>query len=133
MRHEEAKIQEAIVRAFNELVQLNQLTQPCLLYSNRNENKGLITGASYKRMGSVAGVPELTLIYKSNADGDQIAYIEVKTPKAHRTSKGVETKSKGMSEDQIDFYEKYTKPMGIKFAVVSSVTDFLNFIWFLRK
>lgn len=127
-KFEEAKIQEAIVRRFNELVVYKQVKRPCVLYSNRNENKGLITGAIYKRMGRKSGVPDLSLIY----DG-KIAYIEVKTPAVHRTKKGLETKSKGMSEDQIDFYEEFIKPMNIPFAVCSSVVDFENFIWFLKK
>ncbi len=127
-KHEEAKIQEAIVKRFNELVFYKQLNRLCVLYSNRNENKGLISGAIYKRMGRKSGVPDLSLIY----DG-KIAFIEVKSPSAHRTTKGVETKSKGMSEDQISFYEQFIKPMEIQFAVVSSVKDFENFIWFLKK
>ncbi len=122
-KHEEAKIQEAIVKRFNELVFYKQLNRLCVLYSNRNENKGLISGAIYKRMGRKSGVPDLSLIY----DG-KIAFIEVKSPSAHRTTKGVETKSKGMSEDQISFYEQFIKPMEIQFAV-----DFENFIWFLKK
>lgn len=127
-KYEEAIIQESIVRAFNQLKKMNDFNEPCVMYSNRNENKGLITGAIYKRMGRLAGVPDLTLVYSG-----KIAYIEVKTPKAHRTSKGLETKSKGMSEDQIKFHDEYIVPMGIKFSVVSSIDDFLNFIWFLRK
>jgi len=127
-KFEEAKIQEAIVKRFNELVFYRQLSKLCVLYSNRNENKGLATGSIYKRMGRKAGIPDLTLIY----DG-KIAYIEVKSPSVHRTKKGIETKSKGMSEDQINFHDEYIKPMRISFAVCSSVNDFENFIWFLKK
>lgn len=127
-KFEESRIQEAIVRRFNELTLYNQLTRLCVLYSNRNENKGIISGARYKKQGRVAGVPDLTLIY-----GGNIAYIEVKIPSTHRTKKGIETKSRGMSKDQIKFYNNYIKPMDIPFAVVSSVTDFENFIWFLKK
>jgi len=126
-KFEEATIQEAIVRHFNQLVLHKQL-KPCILYSNRNENKGIASGARYKRQGRLAGVPDLSLIY----DG-KIAYIEVKTPSEHRTTKGIETKSRGMSKDQIAFHDKYIKPMGIKFGVVSSVVDFENFIWFLKQ
>jgi len=132
-KFEESKIQEVIVRTFNKLNQLNQLNQVCVLYSNRNENNNsglaaLKQGARYNRMGRLKGVPDLTLLY----DG-KVAYIEVKSLKAHKTSKGIETKSKGMSEDQIKFHDKYIVPMGIKFAVVSSVDDFLKFIKFLMK
>jgi len=128
-KFEEAKIQEAIVNRFNELVFYRQLNQLCFLYSNRNENKGIATGAIYKRMGRKAGIPDLTLVYGKGC----IAYIEVKTPSTHKTKKGVETKSKGMSEDQIDFYNEYIEPMQIPFAVCSSINDFENFVWFLKK
>lgn len=127
-KFEESNIQEAIVKRFNELVHYKQLNQLCVLYSNRNENKGIISGVRYKKQGRIPGVPDLTLIY-----GGKIAYIELKTPSRHRTSKGVETKSKGMSDEQIEFYNKYIEPMKIPFAVCSSVVDFENFIWFLRK
>lgn len=140
MKREEEKIQEAIVKRFNELVHYKQLHSYCLLYSNRNENniggaKGITSGARFKRMGRVPGCPDLTLIYKHplNANGANIAYIEVKIPSQHRTSKGAETKSKGMNEAQIEFYDKYIDPLGINFAVCSSVADFENFIWFLKK
>ncbi len=132
-KFEEAKIQEAIVRRFNELSHYNQFNKLCLLYSNRNENnhtglKAQIQGAKYNRMGRLKGVPDLSLIVDS-----VISYIEVKIPKVHKTSKGIETKSRGMSEDQIKFHDTYIVPMGIEFAVVSSVVDFENFIWFLLK
>ena len=132
-KFEESKIQESIVRTFNRLNQLNQLNQVCVLYSNRNENnhtslKAQIQGVKYNRMGRLKGVPDLTLLY----DG-KVAYIEVKSLKAHKTSKGIDTKSRGMSEEQIKFHNNYIVPMGIKFAVVSSVADFENFIRFLRK
>ena len=139
-KFEEEKIQEAIVKRFNELVYYKQLHQYSILYSNRNENnvggfKGIASGARFKRMGRLAGVPDLTLIYKDpkSATGANIAYIEVKTPSSHRTSKGLETKSKGMNEAQIEFHQRYIEPLGIKFVVVSSVADFENFIWFLKK
>jgi hypothetical protein len=125
-KFEESRIQEAIVKRFNELVLYKQI-KPALLYSNRNENKGLISGARYKRQGRVAGVPDLTLIWYGG-----FMYIEVKTPSAHRTTKGIETKSKGMSEDQILFHENYIKPFKIPFEVVSSIADFENAIWFLK-
>lgn len=138
--HQEEKIQEAIVKRFNELVFYKQIHPNCFLYSNRNENnvggaKGIASGARFKRMGRLAGVPDLTLISTGyhNLKKAEIAYIEVKTPKEHRTSKGVETKSKGMNQAQIDFYNKFIDPMNIPFAVCSSVTDFENFIWFLKK
>ena len=132
-KFEESKIQESIVRTFNRLNQLNQLNQLCILYSNRNENNNsglaaLKQGARYNRMGRLKGVPDLTLLY----DG-KVAYIEVKSLKAHKTSKGIDTKSRGMSKEQIKFHDKYIVPMRIKFAVVSSVADFENFIRFLRK
>ncbi len=132
-KFEESKIQEDIIKRFNQLVQHNQLDRLCVLYSNRNENnhtglKAQIQGAKYNRMGRLKGVPDLSLII-----GGIINYIEVKTPKVHRTSKGVETKSKGMSEEQIKFHDTYIVPMKIRFAVVSSVADFENFIWFLKK
>lgn len=139
-KFEEERIQEAIVRRFNELVYYKQIHQYCLLYSNRNENnvggfKGITSGARFKRMGRLAGVPDLTLIWKdlSSATGANIAYIEVKTPSQHKTSKGIETKSRGMNEAQIEFYDKFIEPLGIKFVVCSSVADFENFIWFLKK
>lgn len=139
-KFEEEKIQEAIVKRFNELVYYKQVCKYSVLYSNRNENndgglKGIVSGARFKRMGRLAGVPDLTLIYKDplSATGANIAYIEVKTPSAHKTSKGIETKSKGMNEAQIEFYNKYIEPLSIKFAVCSSVPDFENFIRFLKK
>lgn len=128
-KFEEEKIQEAIVKRFNELKHYKQLNYDCVMYSNRNENnvggsRGIASGARFKRMGRLAGVPDLTIIDK---DG-KIYYVEVKTLAQHRTSKGVETKSKGMNEAQIEFYNNVIKPFGINFAVVSSVKDFENFI-----
>lgn len=139
-KFEEEKIQEAIVRRFNELVYYKQLNRLCVLYSNRNENnvggyKGIASGARFKRMGRLAGVPDISIVYKDSlsSTGANIAYIEVKTPSSHRTSKGAETKSKGMNEAQIEFYDKFIEPLKIPFAVCSSVADFENFIWFLKK
>lgn len=132
MKREEEKIQEAIIRRFNELVYYKQLHQYCVLYSNRNENniggsKGVASGARFKRLGRLAGVPDLTLIYRG-ATGANIAYIEIKTPSQHRTKKGLESKSRGMNDAQIEFLQKFIEPLGIKFTVCSSVNDFENFI-----
>lgn len=124
----ESNIQEAIVKRFNELVYYKQLNCLCVLYSNRNENKGIISGARYKRQGRISGVPDLTIIY----DG-KIAFVEVKTPARHKTSKGVETKSRGLEDSQVEFIKNYIEPMNIPFAVCSSVVDFENFIYFLKK
>lgn len=131
-KYEEEKIQEAIVRRFNELKHYKQLNYDCIMYSNRNENnvggaRGIASGARFKRMGRLAGVPDLTIIDK---DG-KVYYVEVKTPSQHKTSKGIETKSKGMNEAQIEFYNNVIKPFGIHFAVVSSVKDFEDFIRFI--
>lgn len=139
MKRIEEAIQQQIVNHFWTLKQLNQFRIPCVLYSNRNENnvggaKGISSGARFKRMGRLAGIPDLSLIYKDplSATGAKIVFIEVKKPAAHKTKKGKDTKSKGMSEDQIDFYNKYIQPMNIPFEVCSSVNDFDNFIWFLK-
>ena len=132
-KFEKSRIQEAIVKRFNELVFYKQLNQLCCLYSNQNEQdynskKAAAQGARYNRMGRKKGIPDLSLIY-----GGRITYIEVKTPKAYRTTKGVERKSRGMSESQIEFHDKYIKPMNIPFAVVSSVKEFEDFIKILSK
>ena len=131
-RYEEERIQEAIVKRFWELKHYKQLNYDMVLYSNRNENnvggsKGIASGARFKRMGRLAGVPDLTII---DCEG-QIYYVEVKTPKALKTSKGVERKGKGMNKDQLEFYEHYIKPYNIDFAVVSSVQEFEDFIRFI--
>jgi hypothetical protein len=127
-KFEESRIQEAIVKRFNELVFYKQFNKLCFLYSNRNENKGIISGARYKKQGRLAGVPDLTLVCQG-----MLAYIEVKTPRAHRTPKSIERKSRGMSQDQIEFHDKYIQPMDIPFAVVSSVKEFEDFIKILSK
>ncbi len=136
MKRIEEVIQQQIVNHFWTLKHLNQFKIPCVLYSNRNENsiggaKGISSGARFKRMGRLAGIPDLTLIYQTKT-GAKLTYIEVKKPEAHKTKKGKDTKSKGMNEDQIDFHNKYIQPMNIPFAVCSSVNDFDNFIWFLK-
>ena len=51
-KFEESRIQEAIVKRFNELVFYKQFNKLCFLYSNRNENKGIISGARYKKQGT---------------------------------------------------------------------------------
>tara|TARA_R110000868_G_scaffold40964_1_gene140617 strand:- start:177 stop:593 length:417 start_codon:yes stop_codon:yes gene_type:complete len=119
----EANIQEQIVKRFNELVFYKQIPLPSILFSNRNENKGIISGKRYKEQGRKAGVPDLTLLY----DG-KIAFIELKTPKAHKTSKGIETKSRGLEPSQVSFFENYIRPMKIPFTVCSSVVDFETFL-----
>ena len=131
-KFEEEKIQDSIVKRFNELKHYKQLNYGMVLYSNRNENniggaKGIASGARYKRMGRRAGVPDLSII---DQDG-KIYYVEVKTPSAHRTKEGVERKSRGMNEAQIEFYNNVIEPYGIEFAVVSSVKDFEDFIKFI--
>ena len=131
--HKEERIQEAIVKRFWDLKSFGQFKIDCILLSNRNENsvggaKGIMSGARYKRMGRVSGIPDLSLIY----EGSKIAFIEVKTPERHRTSKGKETKSRGMSASQIEFEENFIKPLKIRFEVCSSVVDFENFTSFLR-
>ena len=119
-RFDEALLQEKIVQRFCELLYFKQLLKTCVLYSNRNENKGLVTGAIYKRMGRVAGVPDLTLIF--DGDENKLAYIEVKTPLQYKK------KNKGMIESQLKFHKEYIEKIGIPFTVVSSVNQFEEFL-----
>jgi len=117
-KHEESRIQEKIVKHFNDLVLHKQL-RPCFMYSNRNEDsqngpKAMRLGAIYNRMGRKKGVPDLTLVYEG-----RIADIEVKTPSAHRTTKGIERKSRGMIESQIEFHDNYIMPLNLFFLLAA--------------
>ena len=127
MQHKESVIQQQIVSHFKHLHAYNQL-KPSVLYSNRNENKGMVSGARYKKEGRLAGVPDLTLISEEG-----VAYIEVKTPERHKTKSGAETKSRGLEKSQQEFINRYIKPFGIPFGVASSVEDFDCLINFLKK
>jgi len=89
------------------------LNQKVEIYSNRNESgkggkKGtkeylnaLISGSNYKKMGRVSGVPDLSILWKGGN-----AFIELKTKKAYFTKKGKVTKSRGLSDSQIEFHKK---------------------------
>ena len=89
------------------------LNQKVEIYSNRNESgkggkKGtkeylnaLISGSNYKKMGRVSGVPDLSILWKGGN-----AFIELKTKKAYFTGKGKVSKSRGLSDSQIEFHKK---------------------------
>jgi len=89
------------------------LNQKVEIYSNRNESgkggkKGtkeylnaLISGSNYKKMGRVSGVPDLSILWKGGN-----AFIELKTKKAYFTKKGKVSKSRGLSNSQIEFHKK---------------------------
>jgi hypothetical protein len=106
---EEEILQAQCVSLFG-FLNLNQKVE---IYSNRNESgkggkKGtkeylnaLISGSNYKKMGRVSGVPDLSILWKGGN-----AFIELKTKKAYFTEKGKVTKSRGLSESQIEFHKK---------------------------
>lgn len=129
---EEEKTQIDIINTYKKLLDFKLISPNCLLYSNRNENSkggvnGKISGYVFKRMGRVAGLPDLTFLYKNEGVAN-IAYIEVKAPSVFFTKKGTPTKSKGLEESQITFIDKYIKYLNIPFTICANTEMFINFL-----
>jgi len=129
----EEKLQIEIAQTFNHLKDLGKIDKKVLLYSNRNENakgglNGAIAGGIYKKMGRVAGVPDLTLIWRDKSEKLNLVYIEVKTPEAYFTKNGNISKSMGLSKDQQRFIAKYLVPLNIPHIIIYSLDIFLDFL-----
>jgi len=79
-------------------------------------------------MGRVAGVPDLTLIWRDKSGKLNLVYIEVKTPEAYFTKNGNISKSMGLSKDQQRFIAKYLVPLNIPHIIIYSLDIFLDFL-----
>lgn len=132
MLKEEEKLQITIINTFEKYRFLNQIKHSAFLHSNRNENNkgslnGIIAGGIMNKMGRIAGLPDLTLIYKKN-NVLKMAYIELKTPKAYFTPKGNVTKNKGLQPSQIAFKKNYVDPLSIPYSINYDVDGVINFL-----
>ena len=105
MKHEESKIQKAIVTA------IRYLYPKSILLAIPNEaRRNVRTGAIMKAMGMLSGTSDLIFIHKGS-----VYFFEVKTDNGKQT------------DTQKEFEKRITK-QGLKYFVVRSVDEVLNII-----
>lgn len=102
MRHEESKIQSAIMRFLDDALPASYRA----FAIPNGGNRSAVTGAILKREGVKAGVPDICIV----RSGGSVAFLEVKTEKGR------------LSNSQAEFRD-WCGESGVPFAVVRGIDE----------
>ena len=127
MKNKPEELLQKSIMQYHEWVK-NTLPKKTDLKSNRNESGksgivGIIAGKHYNEMGRKKGEPDLELLI----EGGKVIFIELKTKDRCITKTGKETKSQGLSQEQIDRHKTLCS-LGFEVHLIYELEQFIELL-----